>query len=1017
MFAHIFSWFAGVALAASAMLGLSAPAVPAPPITAVTANSTQSPQNELGWLTGSLYQSAIAPQAARAPESAQMNTVTERAALMKNLAETNPAVFLGYALPKATRAKLPKSVQSQVEEQKTLTGQIEVLHIDDFSKHENSKFKYYLNTGGKRLALYSAGELPALMSGSELSIKGYQLGNVFVTGGGPAAVTVRQATKPDSVGKQRLLAILVTHPGAQQQVPTSAEMKTKIFSGAFQDYFKEQSYNKVSFAGTVTDWISMQAYELGYCYTGSSVQIGLDTPEIRDYLLQHTIDLSTYDRVVFVAADFLGGCAGVGKWNVSFNGSSYRLSLGWVGYTDYSGHPPLLSGFDYVLAHEMGHELGVMHANAWDCDGPSLIASCRHQEYGNYFDVMGQGAYSEHFNVFYKDMLGWLRPADKTVVTKTGTYTLAPLEATSGVRAVILRSPRFDVGVAPKVAYLEYRQPIGFDRLLPAQSAGIFINYLTNGTWFSNAPWLINANYATDSRHFWEWQPALMPGGSFSDSRYGIALGSVVLASTTATFTATITPPVCERHGVTVLLKDYVTDPVYPGQSGYWSFSLNNTDFPACKDSNLLVTASMSGSTGWVNTYPSEPFLLAPGLTQYAAVNFYIPIGSSPGTRVITAAIYDSTHKRTYTLQKTITVSGDIPEITITAPNGGEQWKTGEYNSVTWTPYGYNPDVNPSRDVSAYLEKKNGDIYETVGKIIESGKASIHWVGEIDSYGNYAPSGEYYVRVVNNVTGKTDRSDASFTLLSHTDASLQVTSPNGGESITLGLPYVIRWDQKNISQMGLALYKDDKWLSWISKDLAPDVIATGQLEWTPQKNKEVVAGQSVFKIYVTGRKTDGSGYVDDKSDTTFSFVDAPLPSVSIIAFDASASEAKGDRTGIYQITRTGTTTKQLPVGISVSGTATRDIDYVLSRSGIGVGNKATAVIPAGATSTTLLLTATQDTEYEGTETAVISLVKSAQYNIVSPKSARVLIKDDDPKPVGDLVPDTVPVFDPDTELQ
>src|SRR3989344_3963641 len=151
-----------------------------------TTNTAGSVSAELGKLTGSLYQNATAPQSARAPESAQASAASQRATLMLGLAETNPAAFIGYALPKTVRAKLPKSVQAQVEEQKTLTGTIEVFHIDDFENHENSHFKYFLRVGGKRLALYSAGDLPALLSGSQLSIKGYQLGDIVVTTGGPA---------------------------------------------------------------------------------------------------------------------------------------------------------------------------------------------------------------------------------------------------------------------------------------------------------------------------------------------------------------------------------------------------------------------------------------------------------------------------------------------------------------------------------------------------------------------------------------------------------------------------------------------------------------------------------------------------------------------------------------------------------------------------------------------------------------------------------------------------------------
>jgi len=114
--------------------------------------------------------------------------------------------------------------------------------------------------------------------------------------------------------------------------------------------------------------------------------------------------------------------------------------------------------------------------------------------------------------------------------------------------------------------------------------------------------------------------------------------------------------------------------------------------------------------------------------------------------------------------------NADPNTIVVTSPNGGEQWEEGTLNSVTWHPYGYNPDINPAKDVTAYLETKNTDgTFSTVGKVEEGGKASIHWyAGELDSAtqgGLSAPPGSYFIRLVNNATGATDRSDAPFTLL------------------------------------------------------------------------------------------------------------------------------------------------------------------------------------------------------------------------------------------------------------
>jgi Gametolysin peptidase M11 len=54
-----------------------------------------------------------------------------------------------------------------------------------------------------------------------------------------------------------------------------------------------------------------------------------------------------------------------------------------------------------LAAHELGHTLGLGHADRWACLG----SSCSIEEYGNMFSVMGYGA--GDFNAYEKWRLGW----------------------------------------------------------------------------------------------------------------------------------------------------------------------------------------------------------------------------------------------------------------------------------------------------------------------------------------------------------------------------------------------------------------------------------------------------------------------------------------------------------------------------------------------------------------------------------------------------------------------------------
>ena len=140
---------------------------------------------------------------------------------------------------------------------------------------------------------------------------------------------------------------------------------------------------------------------------------------------------------------------------------------------------------------------------------------------------------------------------------------------------------------------------------------------------------------------------------------------------------------------------------------------------------------------------------------------------------------------------------GGANSLRVTAPNGGEQWQLNSTHTILWTPYSPQQGINPAvTQVQAYLERRVNGNFVTLGKIIESGKASIHWLGDVDTYGNLAaPGTNYYVRLVNTVTGESDRSDSAFTIVAANTitASLRLndshdlsatTIPEGGQDVT-----------------------------------------------------------------------------------------------------------------------------------------------------------------------------------------------------------------------------------------
>jgi hypothetical protein len=123
---------------------------------------------------------------------------------------------------------------------------------------------------------------------------------------------------------------------------------------------------------------------------------------------------------------------------------------------------------------------------------------------------------------------------------------------------------------------------------------------------------------------------------------------------------------------------------------------------------------------------------------------------------------------------------------------------------------------------------------------------------------------------------------------------------------------------------------------------------------------------------------------------TFSFpscgASSALPRVSVVAATPTATEA-GSSPGALTFARSGDTADALPVVYTVGGTAQPSVDYV-PLSG-------TAVIPAGAAETTILVTPIDDVYNEPGETVAIGLAPNAAYTIGSPSQAVVTITSDD----------------------
>ncbi len=114
--------------------------------------------------------------------------------------------------------------------------------------------------------------------------------------------------------------------------------------------------------------------------------------------------------------------------------------------------------------------------------------------------------------------------------------------------------------------------------------------------------------------------------------------------------------------------------------------------------------------------------------------------------------------------------------------------------------------------------------------------------------------------------------------------------------------------------------------------------------------------------------------------------DDEMPTVTLSVSDATAAEP-GTDTAAFTFTRTGSTANPLTVLFDVSGTANNGVDYSAIPNSIE--------IPAGSSSTVLLITPLDDNIREKAETVILTLKESPNYNRGTTAAQTVTINDDD----------------------
>jgi Metallo-peptidase family M12B Reprolysin-like len=143
--------------------------------------------------------------------------------------------------------------------------------------------------------------------------------------------------------------------------------------------------------------------------------------------------------------------------------------LGTVAPTTDAGGYALVGGATTsLLAHELGHNLGLGHSDALTCAGAADAAfveqwpaSCSHDDYGDWYDVMGISWENlGSLSTAHAQRLGLLGSADVRTVSGPARVALRPVSVRSGLRSLRVTDADGAVYV------IEYRPAEGTDAWL-----------------------------------------------------------------------------------------------------------------------------------------------------------------------------------------------------------------------------------------------------------------------------------------------------------------------------------------------------------------------------------------------------------------------------------------------------------------------------------------------------------------------------------------------------------------------